>query len=151
MALATSPRRKLPPRRGSDISWNLRIKTQQATDRPSSKCETFSENPQCTYICSFTFKVPQNLLLFSQKIWQKWSSLLWDVSLVPVPFKACVRYFLSNFYFLIKWQPFKNYVFLFHRKSSFCSRDIQFFVILSLLSHTFQIQKGKWKWNIYDV
>ena len=23
--------------------------------------------------------------------------------------KACVRYFLSNFYFFTKWQPFKNY------------------------------------------
>ena len=37
--------------------------------------------------------------------------------------------------------------FLFHLKSSFCSRDIQIFVIFSLLFHTFQIQKGKWKWN----
>ena len=38
-------------------------------------------------------------------------------------------------------------VFLFHRKSSFRFRDIQFFVIFSLLFHTFQIQKGEWKWN----
>ena len=33
--------------------------------------------------------------------------------------------------------------FLFHLKSSFCSRDIQIFVIFSLPFHTFQIQKGK--------
>ena len=38
-------------------------------------------------------------------------------------------------------------VFLFHRKSSFRSRDIQIFVIFSLPFHTFQIQKDKWKCN----
>ena len=37
--------------------------------------------------------------------------------------------------------------FLFHLKSSFHSRDIQFFIIFSLPFHTFQIQKDKWKWN----
>ena len=44
---------------------------------------------------------------------------------------ACVHYFLSNFYFFIKWQAFKNYekCFLFHVKISFCSRDTQIFVI----------------------
>ena len=63
--------------------------------------------------------------------------------------KASVRYFVSNFYFLTKWKPFKNYekCFLSHLKSSFGSRDIQFFVIFSLPFHTFQIQKDKWKWN----
>ena len=63
--------------------------------------------------------------------------------------KACVRYFLPNFDFCIKWKAFKNYekCFLFHLKSYFHSRDIQIFVIFSLPFHTFQIQKGKWKWN----
>ena len=63
--------------------------------------------------------------------------------------KACVCYFLSNFYFFTKRWPFRNYekCFLFHRKSYFCSRDIQIFVIFSHPFHTFQIQKGKWKWN----
>ena len=63
--------------------------------------------------------------------------------------KACVHYFLSNFCFLTKWQSFKNYekCFLFHLKSSFYSRDIQFFLIFPLLFHTFQMQKDKWKWN----
>ena len=36
---------------------------------------------------------------------------------------------------------------LFHLKSSFRSPDIQISVIFSLLFHTFQIQKDKWKWN----
>ena len=60
-------------------------------------------------------------------------------------FKACVRYFLSNFYFFTKRYPFKNCekCFLFHLKSSFRSRDIQFFVNFSLPFHTFQIEKGK--------
>ena len=66
-----------------------------------------------------------------------------------ISIKACVCYFLSNFYFFIKLQPFKNYekCFLFHQKSSFCSRDIQFFVIFCLPFHTFQLEKDKWKWN----
>ena len=36
---------------------------------------------------------------------------------------------------------------LFHLKSSFCSQDIQIFVIFPLPLHTFQVQKNKWKWN----
>ena len=34
-----------------------------------------------------------------------------------------------------------------HLKSSFRSHDVQIFVTSSLLFHTFQIQKDKWKWN----
>ena len=37
--------------------------------------------------------------------------------------------------------------FLFHLKNSFCSQDIQIFVIFYPPFHTFQIQKDKWKWN----
>ena len=37
--------------------------------------------------------------------------------------------------------------FLFHRECSFCSGDIQIFVIFSLSFQTFRIQKGKRKWN----
>ena len=58
--------------------------------------------------------------------------------------KAFVCCFLSNFYFFIK-----NYekCFLYHWKSSFCSQDVQNFVIFSLPFQTFQVQKGKWKCN----
>ena len=64
-------------------------------------------------------------------------------------FCTILKKYLSNFYFFIKLQAFKNYekCFLFHRKSSFRSQDIQMFVIFSLPFHIFQIQKGKWKWN----
>ena len=63
--------------------------------------------------------------------------------------KACVRYFLSYFIFSSDDRPSKTMknAFLFHLESSFRSRDNQIFVIFSLLFHTFQIQKGKWKWN----
>ena len=63
-------------------------------------------------------------------------------------FKACV-YFLSNLYFFTKWLPFKNYqkCFFFPLKSLFRSPDSHTFVIFSLLFHTFQIQKDKWKCN----
>ena len=63
--------------------------------------------------------------------------------------KACVRYFLSNFYFSQNDSPLKTMknVFLFHLKSSFRSRDIQIFVIFSLPFQTFQIQKGRGRWN----
>ena len=40
-----------------------------------------------------------------------------------------------------------KYVFLFHLKCSFHSRDILIFVILPLPFRTFQIQRDKWKWN----
>ena len=74
---------------------------------------------------------------------------LFHIWLIFIPLKACVRYFLSNVYFFIKWEVFKNYeiCFLFHLKSSLRSRDIQFFVNFFLPFHTFQIQNGKWKWN----
>ena len=51
------------------------------------------------------------------------------VEKLNVLLKACVCYFLSIFFFT-KWYPFKNYekCFLFHLKSPFPSRDIQFFV-----------------------
>ena len=61
--------------------------------------------------------------------------------------------FYQFFYFFTKWEPFKNYekCFLFHLKSSFCSGDIQIFVIFSLLLHSFQIQNDKWEWNNHYV
>ena len=63
--------------------------------------------------------------------------------------KACVRYFLSIFIFSSNDRPSKTMekCFLFHLKSFFRSQDIQISVIFSLPFHTFQIQKGKWKWN----
>ena len=46
--------------------------------------------------------------------------------------KACVRYFLSKFYFSPNDSPSKTEkCFLFHLKSSFRSRDIQIFVFPS--------------------
>ena len=76
-------------------------------------------------------------LLLEQKNFRKHEVLV---------YKACVRYFLSNFYFFIKWHALKNYekYFLFHLNSSFHSQDIQNFVIFSLPFHTVQ---GKLKWN----
>ena len=63
--------------------------------------------------------------------------------------KACVCYFLSNFYFsTYNDSPLKTEkCFLFHLKSSFCTRDIQFLAVFSLPFYTFQIPKDKWKWN----
>ena len=68
-------------------------------------------------------------------------------------FKACVRYFLSNFYFFTKRQPFKNCkkCFLFHQKSSFCSRDTQIFVIFSLPSTLSRLKRENGSGIIYDV
>ena len=70
-----------------------------------------------------------------------------------VTFKACVRYFLSNFYFIIKLQTFNNYkkCFLFHRKSSFCSRDIQIFVFFPFLSTISRLKRTNETGIIYDV
>ena len=67
-------------------------------------------------------------------------------------FKACVRYFLSNFYFFTKRQPFKNCkkCFLFHQKSCFHSRDTQIFVIFSL-STLSRFKRTNRSGTIYDV
>ena len=57
-----------------------------------------------------------------------------DVSMVDFcsKLKACVCYSLTNFYFSQNDSPSKTTKrFLFHLKSSFCSRDIQIFVFLS--------------------
>ena len=63
-------------------------------------------------------------------------------------FFSCVEYLTFNFQILklvstIFYQmiALKNYekCFLFHQKSSFCSQDIQIFVIFSLPFQTFQI------------
>ena len=61
---------------------------------------------------------------------------------------VCVIFY-QIFIFLSNERPSKamKNVFLFHLKSSFCSRDIKNYVIFSLPFHTFQVQKGKWKWN----
>ena len=53
---------------------------------------------------------------------------------------------ILSFHQMIALQKLENFVYLFHLKSSFCSRDIQFFVIFFTF-HTSQIQKDKWKWN----
>ena len=49
------------------------------------------------------------------------------------PFKACVRYFLSNFYFSPNYSPSKlwNMIFFLHLKRLFPSQNIQIFVFLS--------------------
>ena len=60
-----------------------------------------------------------------------------------------LKFVSTIFYQIFIFSPNDNYekCFLFHIKSSFRSRDIQIFVIFSLLFHTFHIQIDKWKWN----
>ena len=60
--------------------------------------------------------------------------------------KACVQYFLSNFYFFTNFfHPLKTMknVFLFHLKSSFRSQDIQIFVIFFPSFPDFLDSKGQ--------
>ena len=51
-----------------------------------------------------------------------------SICMIYYIFKACVCYFLSNFYFSPNDTPF-----LFHQKSSFHTKDIQMFVFSSSL------------------
>ena len=53
--------------------------------------------------------------------------------LLMLSLRKCVITFLWNFYFLPNDSPSKtvNNVFLFHPKSSFCSRDIQIYIFSS--------------------
>ena len=63
-----------------------------------------------------------------RKVWAWFTLLIRQTTL-----KACVCYFLSNFYFSPNDNPSKamKNVFLFHLKSSFRTWDIQIFVLLS--------------------
>ena len=58
-----------------------------------------------------------------------------DLYLKGDDIKACVCYFMSNFYFFTKLLPVKNHekCFLFHLQSSFRSRDIHIFVVFPFL------------------
>ena len=106
----------------------------------------FSENILIFYYYYHTTIMPLVYFLQNSQIDQNSYSKekLWMVaSLLPL-IKACVRYFLSNFYFFCKNC---EKCFLFHLKSLFRSWDIQIFVIFPLPFHTFQIQKNKWKWS----
>ena len=82
-----------------------------------------------------------NKILFER--WESDFNITLSRSFPTIPnlllfFKACAHYFLTSF--CSKWKALKNYekYFLFHLKSSFRSRDIQIFVIFSLLFHTIQ-------------
>ena len=80
------------------------------------------------------------------------SKHLWHIATekdISSELKSCVRYFLPNFYFSPYDSPSKTEkCFLFHLKSSFCSRDIQIFVIPSSpfflpISHCFRFWSKK--------
>ena len=60
--------------------------------------------------------------------------------------------FYKCFFFTNRW-PFKNYEkrFLFHLKSSFHSRDIQFFVVFSFLSTLSRFKRINGSGIFYDV
>ena len=65
--------------------------------------------------------------------------------------------FFNKCLFFTKWYPFKNYkrCFLFHLKSSFCSRDIKIFIFPSSplfhpVSHCFRVW-SKINLKVYDV
>ena len=74
----------------------------------------------------------------------------------PGILKACVRYFLSSFYFSTNDSPSETWkMFLFHLKSCFCSWDIQIFVFLfscpfSPVSHCFRGWSKK-NLKVYDL
>ena len=67
--------------------------------------------------------------------------------------KACVRYFLSNFYFFTNSYLFKNYekCFLFHLKGSFRSQDIQIFWFFPFLSTLSRFERTDGSGIVYDV
>ena len=80
-----------------------------------------------------------------------------SICMIYYIFKACVCYFLSNFYFSSNDIPSKTMksVFLFHQKSSFRPQDIQIFVFSSspLFFPVSHYLRGWSKKNlkIYDV
>ena len=95
--------------------------------------------------------------LATSKVYLSFTISLRYVTYITLFYKACVRYFLSNFYFLPNDSPSKamQNVFLFHLKRSFRSWDIQGFVFSSSplsfpVSHCFRGWSKK-NLKIYDV
>ena len=89
---------------------------------------------------------------FLQSRWKKTCSLksskfYRETPMLESLFKACVRYFFSNFMFSSNDRPSKTMknVFLFHWKSSFRSRDIKIFVIFFPSFQHFPDSKGQMK------
>ena len=74
-------------------------------------------------------------VLFTGMVGREGRSItFWNLNfhIYGIKFKACIRYFLSKFYFSPNDSPSKTEKsFLFHGKNSFCSRDIQIFVYSS--------------------
>ena len=70
---------------------------------------------------------------------------MFKLALVHV-IKAYVPFFYQVFIFSPNESPLKTTqnVYIFDLESSFCSQDIQIFLIFSLPFHNFQIQKDKW-------
>ena len=70
---------------------------------------------------------------------------IFKYSYMVTNFKACVRYYLVLHQMIVLQKLWK--MFFMTYKNPFCSRVIQIFVIFSLLFHTSQVQKCRWKWN----
>ena len=103
-----------------------------------------SEKGKLQAKCLLTFLPDTHKEIFCMSLLKDVREHSWmshNVSFCSFAGKACVRYFLSIFYFFIKRYSCKNYekCFLFHVTVSFCSRDIQIFVLFSPSFHTFQI------------
>ena len=99
-----------------------------------------------------TYKTKNWLRIMYNRTMAIYFLLHWLQPVTRCLLKACVHYFLSNFYFWPNDSPSKTMknVFLFHLKSSFHSQDIQIFVYSSSppffpVSHCF---RGWFKKNL---
>ena len=121
----------------SQLVWNSKCFTENACLITLSYESVFSEVSGGTLQIKILEQIirPQNIYL--------------NKLLISQVLKLVSAIFYEFFIFLPNDSPSKTVknVFLFHLKSSFCSWDIQIFVIFPLPFHTFQIQKNKWKWN----
>ena len=100
-----------------------------------------------TYPHQHLFNIKKPLALVLKKIVHVLCSLS-VYCVFQTNLKLVSAIFLSNFYFSPNDSPSKTMKnILFHLKRTFRSQDIQIFVIFSLPFQTFQIQKGKRKWN----
>ena len=88
--------------------------------------ETSKMGKHVTTLTRNIYHLPQNVFIENNElILPRYKRLL----------KACVHYFLANFNFFSKWQPFTNCkCFLFHQKSYFRSWDSHFCNFLSFFS-----------------
>ena len=119
--------------------FKFQLKNTQIRHLPTKILKLFLFRME-TYILKISRVLVSNMIIASQN----WSPKIAKWCVFNPIFKACLRNYLSNFYFFAKnckkcFFISSKKLFSFKKYSNFCNFSLPF--------NSFQIQKNKWKWN----